>query len=74
LPSGKTGQQAVGPILEGKEEGKRFGPFLNKGIPGCSYGSCKVTFGLRICRPLPQKERLHYRLKNDAVYARYYFP
>ncbi|MBN1907255.1 MAG: GIY-YIG nuclease family protein [Deltaproteobacteria bacterium] len=49
---------------EGKEEGRRFGPYLNKEYRDAVMDLAIETFGLRICRHLPKKSCFRYRLKK----------
>jgi excinuclease ABC subunit C len=49
---------------EGQDEGKRFGPYLSKNFRDAVMNFAIETFGLRICRSLPQKVCFRYRLKK----------
>ena len=49
---------------KGQEEGKRFGPYLNKAFRDAIMDLGIETFGLRICRILPKRVCLRYRLKK----------
>ncbi len=49
---------------KGQEDGKRFGPYLNKAFRDAVMDLAIETFGLRICRTLPKRVCLRYRLKK----------
>ncbi|MBN2419786.1 MAG: GIY-YIG nuclease family protein [Deltaproteobacteria bacterium] len=49
---------------EGQDQGKRFGPYLNKGFRDAVMNFAIETFGLRICRRLPKKVCFRYQLKK----------
>jgi excinuclease ABC subunit C len=49
---------------DGKEDGRRFGPYLNKGFRDAVMELAIETLGLRICRHLPKKVCFRYRLKK----------
>lgn len=49
---------------DGKADGRRFGPYLNKAFRDAVMNLAIETFGLRICRTLPTKTCFRYRLKK----------
>jgi excinuclease ABC subunit C len=49
---------------EGKADGRRFGPYLNKAFRNAVMNLAIETFGLRICRTVPVKRCFRYRLKK----------
>lgn len=49
---------------KGQDEGKRFGPYLNKVFRDAVMNFAIENYGLRICRSLPKKVCLRYHLKK----------
>ncbi len=64
LPYRKNWSNRQWSDTEGKEEGRRFGPYLNKEYRDAVMDLAIETFGLRICRHLPKKSCFRYRLKK----------
>lgn len=64
LPYRKNWSNRQWADTEGKEEGRRFGPYLNKEYRDAVMDLAIETFGLRICRHLPKKSCFRYRLKK----------
>lgn len=62
LPYRKNWSNRQWSVTEGKEEGRRFGPFLGKYYRDTIMEFAIEKFGLRICRTLPRKVCLRYRL------------
>lgn len=64
LPYRKNWSNRQWSETEGQEDGKRFGPYLNKGFRDAVMNFAIETFGLRICRSLPKKACFRYQLKK----------
>ncbi len=64
LPYRKNWSNRQWADTEDKEDGRRFGPYLNKVFRDAVMDLAIETFGLRICRHLPKKSCFRYSLKK----------
>ena len=64
LPYRKNWSNKQWSETKGKDEGKRFGPYLSKSFRDAVMNFAIETFGLRICRSLPKKVCFRYQLKK----------
>ena len=64
LPYRKNWSNKQWSETEGQEQGKRLGPYLNKGFRDSVMNFAIETFGLRICKNLPKKICFRYQLNK----------